>query len=137
MKEIELALKKPHFGLHITLDGYKCNYEILNNLKAVFDFLNSAVRELGMKKLLEPRVVSAKANFKKDPGGYSGFVMIQESHISIHTFPKRRFVSIDVYSCTDFDYKLMIKFTKEFFQIKSVETNVIIRGRRYPFKDLI
>jgi S-adenosylmethionine decarboxylase len=34
--------------------------------------------------------------------GYSTFVMIAESHLTIHTFPEDRFVSFDVYSCKDF-----------------------------------
>ncbi len=36
---------------------------------------------------------------RKDPGGISGFVMIAESHFSLHTFPARRFVTLDIYTC--------------------------------------
>jgi len=90
-----------------------------------------------MKKLLQPVLVKAKANDKKDPGGYSGFVMIQESHLSVHTFPKRQFVSIDAYSCTDFDYRDAIGFAKAFFRAGSIETNVIVRGKKYPMSNVI
>lgn len=133
---IHKQLKKPHFGLHLTFDGYKGDFAVLNNGKKVLNFMDSLVKKLGMKKLIGPYVVHAKENDFKDPGGYTGFVVIQESHISVHTFPKRGFVSIDVYSCTDFDYKSAASFTKKFFKIKSAETYVIVRGRRYPVKNI-
>jgi len=52
---------------------------------------------------------------KKDPGGWSGFVIIAESHISIHTFPARRFVSIDVYTCKNGLKKDFIIFYYQIF----------------------
>ncbi len=90
-----------------------------------------------MKKLYGPKVVRAKDNHLKDPGGWSGFVIIQESHFSVHTFPKRRFVSVDIYSCRDFDFKDASRFIKKFFRARSLETNVIVRGRRYPQRNLL
>ena len=130
-------LSKPHFGLHITVDAYGCDSKVLNSNTKSVQFLNSLVRQLGMKKLIEPVVVEASANDKKDPGGISGFVMIQESHISIHTFPKRKFISIDCYSCTDFDTRAAQAFIKQFYAAKSLEVNTVIRGKRYPMKDLV
>ncbi len=35
--------------------------------------------------------------------GYSCFVMIAESHMSIHTFPEVDFLTFDCFSCTGFD----------------------------------
>ncbi|MCD5381570.1 MAG: S-adenosylmethionine decarboxylase [Candidatus Pacebacteria bacterium] len=52
-----------------------------------------------MFPICEPVVAEAGSNNKKDPGGLSGFVMIAESHVSLHTFPNRGFVTIDVYTC--------------------------------------
>ena len=52
-----------------------------------------------MHKLIEPIVVEVGQLSDKDPGGLSGYVLIAESHISIHTFPLRGFVSADVYTC--------------------------------------
>lgn len=129
--------KKPHFGLHLTLDGYGGDYKILNSRSAALRYLATTVKRLKMKKLLGPYVVRAKENNTKDPGGYTGFVAIQESHISVHTFPRRGFVSIDVYSCTDFDYKGAIRYAKEFFKLSLLEINVIVRGKKYPMKNIL
>ena len=37
--------------------------------------------------------------------GISGFVIIAESHISVHTFPGRDYVNIDIFSCKSFDHE--------------------------------
>lgn len=92
---------------------------------------------MGMKKLMPPYVVRAAANRKKDPGGYSGFVMIQESHISVHTFPARRFISVDVYSCRKFRTAPVISYFRRVFGIGKVETNIVVRGKEYPMADII
>lgn len=52
-----------------------------------------------MTALSATEVYYAASNDKKGPGGWSGFAVIQESHISIHTFPERGFLSADVYTC--------------------------------------
>ena len=88
-------------------------------------------RRMRMHLLMPPYVVEASANQSRDPGGYSGFVMIQESHISIHTFPKRRFVSIDAYSCKNFSTAPVIAYFARVFGIRKTESNIIVRGKEY------
>lgn len=124
-----------HFGLHLTLDCYGCKPSLLDRRSTARRFLNSAVKKLGMTKLYGPIVVRAPGNDKKDPGGWSGFVVIQESHISVHTFPKRKFVSVDIYSCRDFSHGRVAAFVKNFFGADSTEKNIITRGRRYPIRN--
>jgi len=75
-----------HFGEHLTIDGYGGSFEKLNDKELVLKCLNELPEKIGMKKFAEPSVYRALPNGKEDPGGWSGFVVIQESHISIHTF---------------------------------------------------
>jgi S-adenosylmethionine decarboxylase len=127
-----------HFGEHITLDCYGCDYEGLMSKEKIIDFLNKSVETLGMKKLGEPVIYYAEPKIK-DPGGYSAFVVIEESHISIHTFGKRKFCTIDFYSCKEaIIYKnILMKMVKDFFGCKNFEINYLIRGKKYPEKNLI
>ena len=126
-----------HFGEHLTIDGYGGNFESLNNKELVLKCLNELPEKIGMHKLAEPMVYYAKGNVAKDPGGWSGFVIIEESHISIHTFPARGFVSIDVYSCKNgFDVKFIVSYFKEVFGLKDVEKHFIKRGKRYPANNI-
>ncbi len=121
-----------HFGEHVTVDGYGGSYEKLNDKELVLSCLNEMPEKLGMHKLAEPVVYCAPENNKKDPGGWSGFVVIAESNISIHTFPANSFLSADVYTCkngTDVDF--ILNYFKQKFDLKDIESNFIKRGTKY------
>lgn len=129
--------KQAHFGEHLTLDGYGGSYEKLNDRDLVLRCLNELPEKLGMHSLAEPVVYEAADNQLKDPGGWSGFVVIAESHISIHTFPKRRFVSVDAYSCKNgMERGIVIEYFREKFDLDEIETNFVIRGKKYPHENL-
>ena len=124
--------KQIPFGQHLMLDAYDCDSKILNDKKLVYNILDTLPGKIGMRKLMKPYVLFAQANDKRDPGGWSGFVMIQESHISLHTFIKRRFITADIYSCKKFDTKIVIEYLKKVFKTKDMEYNVEMRGKKYP-----
>ena len=122
-----------HFGEHLMIDGYGGSFDRLNDKTLVLRCLNDLSEKLGMNKLSEPEVYFAAGNGKKDPGGWSGFVVIFESHISIHTFPEKRFLSADVYSCKNgMETDLILKFFEKAFDLKEIEQNFVKRGLRYP-----
>ena len=56
---------------------------------------------LGMDGLVKPCLIEIEARKEKDPGGVTGFVLIAQSHLSVHTFPRRGFVSADVFTRPD------------------------------------
>ena len=122
-----------HFGEHLMIDGYGGSFETLNDKDRVLRCLNDLTETLGMKKLSEPQVYIAAGNGKKDPGGWSGFVVIFESHISIHTFPEKGFLSADVYTCRNgMETELILKFFEDAFDLKEGEQNFVRRGLKYP-----
>jgi S-adenosylmethionine decarboxylase len=126
-----------HFGEHITLDGYNGDYEKLNSKDVVLAALSEIPLELGMHILAGPEVYFAKGNDAKDPGGWSGFAVIEESHISIHTFPARGFISADVYTCqAGLDKDRIIAAFRARFGITDEEVNHIMRGTRYPVENI-
>jgi len=59
--------------------------------------------------------------------GISGFVMLYESHISIHTWPEIGYVSMDVYSCKDFDHERVLNYLRDYWQCKKISKKVILR----------
>lgn len=124
--------KNPAFGLHLMLEAYNCDVKKLNNFNVVYKSLNHLTKLLRMRPLTKPYVVRAEDNGKRDPGGWSGFIIIQESHISIHTFVKRGFLTADVYSCKKFNTKTAIQYLKKTFISKDLEYQVAIRGKKYP-----
>lgn len=126
-----------HFGTHLMIDGYGGSFKKLNNGKLVYKCLDELPGLVGMEKMNKPLVLEAPAVSEKDGGGYSGFVMINTSHISCHTFPKRLFASIDVYTCHDvIDTEYVKNYFKEAFGFQDLEINYVKRGTRYPETDL-
>lgn len=127
-----------HFGEHVTIDGYGGDPDLLDSEVAVRSSLEELCNVLKMHMIITPVVVEASDNGIKDPGGWSGFVMIAESHISIHTFPRRRFVSADVYTCQNgLNPEFISDFFKKKFQLEEVEINFIKRGEKYPERNLV
>jgi len=124
------------FGLHLMWDAYNCAPKTLNNFRLVYKTLDKIPEILKMNKLTKPYVVFAEGNGKNDPGGWSGFIIIQESHISIHTFIRKRFVTADIYSCKKFNIKKSVDFFKKTFKPGEVEYKVQTRGRKYPKKNI-
>lgn len=126
-----------HFGEHLTIDGYGGDKDKLNDESLVMKCLKELPGKLGMGILMGPQVIHAPGNNSKDPGGWTGFVVIAESHMSIHTFPLRGFVSIDVYTCKNgMDIDFILNYFSQTFGLKEIEQNFIKRGTRYPEKNI-
>lgn len=118
-------------------DAYDCDSERLSNKKFLTELLSKLPKKMGMHTIYEPVVIEVGELNEKDPGGISGFVLIAESHISFHTFPKRRFVTADVYTCQDsLDNATLIKHLSEAFGSTDYDTSIIDRGVRYPDTNL-
>ncbi len=130
-------MKTENFGEHFMLDGYFGDKKKLNDKNLVLRCINELVTELDMHKLIEPVVLFAPGNDQKDPGGWSGFVIIAESHISIHTFPERGFVSVDTYSCRNgMDTGLIERYLTKAFDLKETERHFVKRGTKYPVENI-
>lgn len=137
-KQFEEIDNKTTFGLHFMLDAYESNREKLDDMKRVFTFLNTLPDIIGMHKLSTPIVINAdETEAGKDPGGITGFVLIAESHISIHTFPKRGFFTMDLYSCNNFEEEVqkVMDYTQEMFGFGKHQLQVVKRGTEYPTKN--
>lgn len=135
--DIIKSMETEHFGEHLMIDGYGGSYEKLNDQSLVLEILNELPAKLGMHPLSESQIFQAPDNNKKDPGGWSGFVVIAESHISVHTFPKRGFISADVYSCKNgIDKDLIRNYFSDKFNLTDIEENFNLRGTRYPGENI-
>jgi S-adenosylmethionine decarboxylase len=119
------------FGLHLTLDGYDCLRESLMNLDQVYRFLDTCPDLIQMTKIMPPYVFKYQGKAESD-WGLSGFVLIAESHISIYTFPDRNYLSLDIFSCKDFDTQVAVEYITDLFGIERHETNILNRGLEFP-----
>ncbi len=112
------------------IDCYDCAPDHLDNIDRCYEFLEQLVEAIGATKQTQPYVFRTPEQFKGKEG-LSGWVPIVESGISIHTLTGSRFISLDVYSCREFDNDVIIACTKAFFKPGKVELNFVLRGQKY------
>lgn len=81
-------------GVHYLLELADCNQDKLNNCDLIEALMLKAAKDAGAT------IVSYKFN-TFNPQGISGFVVIAESHLSIHTWPEYKYAAIDIFTCGD------------------------------------
>lgn len=124
--------QEENFGEHLLIDGYGGCSISLSSADVIRDLIFKLVDGLDMKTLAGPIVCEAQSAGLKDGGGITAFVVVQESHISIHTFPLKGFVSADVYSCRNgLRQDLVQQLLSETFQLSEIHANLIERGLNY------
>ena len=113
--------------MHLVIDGYGGDTEKMWDKQRLEAFLFELPPALGMTRITEPSVLEYDAP-KPEDSGISGFVIIAESHISVHTFPRKGYVNIDIFSCQSFDKDWALAQVKELFGLEEVKTWVLDRG---------
>jgi S-adenosylmethionine decarboxylase len=125
------------FGVHLMLDIYHAAPARLADPAGLDRLLAGLIAALGMHPIHETVLVEVGPKNRKDPGGLSGFAMIAESHISIHTFPRRGFASMDIYTCQpDIDADLALRLVRESLASEDIDCFRQPRGIRYPAANL-
>jgi len=113
--------------MHLLVDGYGADPELLANESFIEEFLDEFPSLIGMNKISSPHVYNYVGDVPED-WGVSGFVVIAESHISIHTFPTRQYVNIDIFSCKEFDDKGTLDKLQSRFNLPNIRSWSISRG---------
>ena len=113
--------------MHLIIDGFGGDASMMWDTARLREFLDEYPANLGMTKITEPEVLEYHGPNPSD-NGISGFVIIAESHISVHTFPHRGYVNIDVFSCKSFDHEQALADARALFALGQVKTWVLDRG---------
>lgn len=92
--------------MHLILDGYCKNIDLLQDESLLRTWMSRTARQIGM-------TVYGKPEFRNypwpgsDAPAFSGICFLAESSIVIHAYPEYSFVFIDIFSCKDFDCDLV------------------------------
>jgi len=117
--------------LHVMLDLYGCNPELLADEAFLRNVLEEYPNRIDMIKVGPAELRYIKTSSPLDDG-YSGFVIIATSHVSLHAWAPYKMINIDVFSCEDFSIKDVVAFACETFQTKDVEVHAVERATRSP-----
>ena len=113
--------------MHLAIDGYTGATDKLQDLELLRRFLDDYPDALSMTKLTPPSVLTYHGPVPED-WGLSGFVIIAESHISVHTFPARSYVNVDIFSCKEFDPEAALRSVRETFSLHTSHSWALERG---------
>ncbi len=81
-------------GTHLLIELRKCNPEILKSSTKVKKAMIAAAKESGAT------ILDTSWN-EYNPIGFSGVVVIAESHLTIHTWPEYNYAAVDIFTCGD------------------------------------
>lgn len=111
-----------HLGYQKTIDFYGCCSTKINSRELIETTLLKAAQ------LMQLTVVNATIH-EFSPIGISGVIVIEESHIAIHTWPEYHYVAIDIFTCNEsYDLDKGILFLKTAFEAQRLEEKNITRG---------
>ena len=114
-------------ALHLKMNLGGCDKKLLADKKFIKKFLNKLPGKVGMKLLKKAKPIRYEAELYLD-SGISGTAILVESHVSIHTFPHRKFAFIDVFSCCGFDSERTIALIVEAFKSEKYKFWLTERG---------
>ncbi len=113
--------------MHLIIDGFGGDAAMMWDTERLRTFLDEYPASLGMTRITDPEVLEYHGPNPND-SGISGFVIIAESHISVHTFPHRDYVNIDLFSCKSFDHEQALADARSLFDLQDVKTWLLDRG---------
>lgn len=108
-------------GAHILADFWGCQYEKLDDAELLMNYLRQAAKNANM-------TILGEECHKFQPQGFTGLLLLSESHISIHTYPERGYAAIDVFTCGGGMTQKAIEFLKESLQPTQVNEMIVRRG---------
>lgn len=109
-------------GRHILVEFTDCNADILNDVDKVEKSMVEAAKTAGATV-----INSTFHHFS--PWGISGVVVIQESHLAIHTWPEYRYAAVDLFTCGEtVDPWVSFEFLKKAFKSNKYSAIEMNRG---------
>ncbi|RKZ27454.1 adenosylmethionine decarboxylase [bacterium] len=109
-------------GYHLLLEFHGCPPETLEKVEYVEKAMKEAAR------VSRANVVDTFFH-QFNPHGVSGVIVIQESHLSIHTWPEHGYAAVDLFTCSeDVDVEKAIEYLRSAFRPSSVSVVELRRG---------
>ncbi len=106
---------------HLLVELFDCDTDTLEDLSLLTTLLEAAAHAAN--------VTIVKSVFHQySPQGITGIVIIEESHLSIHTWPEYAYASVDFYTCGDGLPEQALHVIKKGLGSKRTETIMIDRG---------
>jgi S-adenosylmethionine decarboxylase len=111
---------KTFAGMHVIVDLYEAEH--LDDIELVESAMRECIEKCGAH-LLHIHLHHFTPN-----DGVTGVAVLSESHISVHTWPERKFAAFDIFMCGTAEPELAIDILKDRFKAKRVVSKTKQRG---------
>ena len=109
------------FGQHLLAEYRGCDCATLNDLERIETLLRRAAEVAGAS-------IVASVFHPFTPQGVTGVVVVEESHLSIHTWPEHGYAAVDFYTCGDCAPERANDFLREELGAATCEVMKVERG---------
>lgn len=79
-------------GRHLLVEYTGCDFNVLDDLKRVEALMRAAAVAAGTH-------IVASVFQPFEPQGVTGVIVVEESHLSIHTWPEHGYAAVDFFTC--------------------------------------
>jgi len=115
MKNIALDIKRQR----LLFEGH---FSIEVDENTIRDYFNIITKKLNLRTYGDPIIFSPSGMGKGENQGYDAFVPLIDSGISLYVWSAKKFISLIIYTCKDFDEQIATEETEKFFDVSDSET---------------
>ena len=108
-------------GRHLLVEYTGCDSSVLDDLKRIEALMNQAA-----KAARTNIVASVFQPF--EPQGVTGVVVVEESHLSIHTWPEHGYAAVDFFTCGESIPEMAHRVLAEGLRAEHAEVIFVDRG---------
>ena len=108
-------------GEHYICDLSDCDRELLLDPERSRALFTTAVRDSGL-------TIVSEGFFKFSPHGFTCFLLLAESHASMHAWPEHGYCAIDLFTCNlDMDIHPLVEQLKTLFNSEKCAVRMVDR----------
>ena len=109
-------------GRHLLIEYHECDRAILNDAARIEEAMKNAA-------LAAQTTIVTSVFHRFSPQGVSGVVVVEESHLSIHTWPEHGYAAVDFFTCGDtVDPYKAYEYLKDCLESQSAHLTDLKRG---------
>ena len=112
-------------GRHLLVEYWDCDSDVLDDPSVIESLMREAAIAAGA-------TIVGTVFHQFSPCGVSGVVVVQESHLSVHTWPEAGYAAVDFYTCGDCVPETAHRLLREGFGSRRFELVVVERGLARP-----
>lgn len=109
------------YGTHIICDAYGIPLQLFTDISKIKKCVTDSVKHSGASLV---DIIS----YEFDNGGFTLVALLKESHVSLHAYPEKQAMFIDVFTCGKIEPMGIIVDINKFFMPAQKKIKIITRG---------